>query len=77
VDTNWARDAKLRRLTNGYLLKIGNSLVSWCGRKWSIVALSSDEAKFSTLMENTKEVVWLRKLMTKIELIKPRLMSMF
>jgi hypothetical protein len=28
-------------------------------------------------MENTKEVVWLRKLLTKIGLIKPRLTTLF
>lgn len=68
VDTNWAGDTELRRLTNGYLLKIGNSLTPWCGRRQSMVALSSDEPKYHTLMENTKKVVWLRKLLTKLDL---------
>jgi hypothetical protein len=41
------------------------------------LALSSDEAKYHILMENTKEDVWLMKLSTKIGLIKPRPTTLF
>jgi hypothetical protein len=51
--------------------------LGWCGRRWTTVALSLDEVKYCTLMENTKQVVWLRKLMTEIGLIKPRLRIVF
>jgi hypothetical protein len=29
VDADWAGDPKFRMSTNGYILKIGNSLVFW------------------------------------------------
>jgi hypothetical protein len=58
MDVDWACNLKLRRSTNGYILKIRNSLViSMNGNKQVIVALFSVEAKYHVLMEGTKEVV--------------------
>jgi hypothetical protein len=41
------------------------------------MALSSVEAKYHALMEGTKEVVWLRKILSEINYIKPRPIVLF
>jgi len=69
VDIDWVKD-KLRRLTSDYILKIRNSLVSWCGRRQFTIILSSTQAEYHTLMEGIKEGIWLRKLPIEIGYIK-------
>lgn len=56
VDVDWAGDPKLKRPTNGYILKIGNSLVFWNMKRQAIVTLSLVETEYCALMEGTKEV---------------------
>jgi len=31
VDVDWVGDIKFRRSINGYIMKVGNLLVLWCG----------------------------------------------
>ncbi len=57
VDADWVGDPKLKRPTNGYILKIGNSPVFWNMKRQAIVALSLVETKYCAIMEGTKEVV--------------------
>jgi hypothetical protein len=58
MDVDWAGKLELKRSTNGYILKIRNSLVaSNNGNIQVIVALSSVEAEYYALLEGTKEVV--------------------
>jgi hypothetical protein len=71
VDFDWASDLESRRATSGYLLKIGNSSVSRYGKIQAIMALFSTKAEYYALMEGTKKVVWLRKLLSEINYIKP------
>jgi len=49
VDANWASDPQLRKSTNGYILKIRNSLVFWNMKRQTIVALSLVETKYCAL----------------------------
>jgi hypothetical protein len=62
VESDWASDPEFKRSTNGYLFKIGNSSMSWYGKRQTIMALSLVEAKYHALMEGTKEIVWPRKI---------------
>ncbi len=57
VDADWAGDPQLRKSTNGYILKIGNSSVFWNMKRQTIVALSLVEIEYCALIEGTKEVV--------------------
>lgn len=58
MDVDWASKLELKRSTNGYILKIKNSLVaSKNGNIQVIVALFSVEAEYYALLEGTKEVV--------------------
>lgn len=40
VDVDWACDIEQRKSTHGFILKIGNSLISWCGKTQSMVVFS-------------------------------------
>jgi len=41
VDVDWASDIEQQRFTSGFIFKIGNSPISWCEKKQSMLALSS------------------------------------
>jgi len=72
VDVDCVGDRKFIRSTSGYILKIGNFTMSWCGKSQSTVAPSSFEVEYRALMEGTKKIVWLRKLLSEIKHLKPR-----
>ena len=59
ADADWAGDIATRKSTSGYVLKIGNSTVSWKSKRQNIVALSTTEAKYVSLSQATKEAIWL------------------
>jgi hypothetical protein len=77
VDVDWARDIEQQRSTSGFILKIGNSVVSWCEKRQSTMALSSAEAKYGALMEGTKEVIWLQGLLGELQHGKTGLTTLF
>ncbi|XP_054813357.1 secreted RxLR effector protein 161-like [Prosopis cineraria] len=57
-DSDWAACHTTRRSVSGYLLKIGDSLISWKVKKQEIVSKSSDEAKYRALSVAILEVIW-------------------
>ena len=57
VDADWAASAMDRKST---------SMVSWCGRKQSFVALSTVEAEYIALSVAVHEAVWLHKLLVDL-----------
>ena len=65
-DADWAGDVVTRRSTSGYVMKFGNSTVSWCSRRQATVAKSSTEAEYVALSQATQEVVWLRRLLVDL-----------
>ena len=65
-DSDWAGDVVTRRSTSGYVMKYGNSTVSWCSRRQATVAKSSTEAEYVALSLATQEVIWLRRLLSDL-----------
>ena len=59
---------KTSRSTSGYVLKIGNSLVSWCSKRQSCLSKSSTKAEYVAISSATQEAVWLRRLIEDIGL---------
>ncbi len=58
MDVDWVGKLELKRSTNGYILKIKNSLVtSKNGNRQAIIALSLVKVEYYALLEGTKEVV--------------------
>ncbi|KAH7404373.1 hypothetical protein KP509_15G022400 [Ceratopteris richardii] len=61
-DSDWAGNQDDRRSTHGYMIYIGDKLVSWCSKKQHIVALSSTKAKYKGLVVAAKELIWMQTL---------------
>ena len=66
ADADWAGSAVDRKSTSGCCFTLGSTMVSWCRRKQSSVALSTAEAQYIALSVAVREVVWLQKLLTNL-----------
>ncbi|XP_019266531.1 PREDICTED: uncharacterized protein LOC109243965 [Nicotiana attenuata] len=58
-DADWARCPNSRKSVTGYLVKFGESLVSWKSKKQSTVARSSAESKYRSMALTISELIWL------------------
>lgn len=55
-DVDWPDDPTNCRSTIGFYLFLGDSLVSWCNKKQTIVSRSSVEPEYKTLADTTTEL---------------------
>ena len=53
---------------SAYTYRIGDGAISWKSRKQATVLLSSTEAEYKALSDSCKEGIWLRHLLTKLNL---------
>jgi len=60
VDASWASCPITSRSTTGYLVLWNNNLISWRSKKQAIESLSSTEAEYIAITEVTKELIWLK-----------------
>ena len=51
------------RSTTGYCFFLGDSLISWCNKKQTVVSLSSTEVEYKALADTTRELLWLHWLL--------------
>eukprot|EP00638_Chattonella_subsalsa_P014438 CAMPEP_0117850254 /NCGR_PEP_ID=MMETSP0949-20121206/21578_1 /TAXON_ID=44440 /ORGANISM="Chattonella subsalsa, Strain CCMP2191" /LENGTH=1052 /DNA_ID=CAMNT_0005697613 /DNA_START=193 /DNA_END=3352 /DNA_ORIENTATION=- len=65
-DSDWGKDPSDRKSYSGYVVFVGNSLVSWKCKKQSAVALSTAEAEYMALTLAATEVIWIRNLLSEI-----------
>jgi hypothetical protein len=66
IDSDWGGSAIDKKSTFGCCFTLGSSMVSWCSRKQTYVALSIAEAEYIALSMLVREVVWLRKLLADL-----------
>lgn len=66
-DADWAACPLTRKSVTGYLVKVGDSLVSWKSKKQTIVSRSSAEAEYRTLATTVAELIWLYGLLTEVD----------
>ncbi len=66
IDSDWAGSAMDRRSTSGCCLSLRSAMISWLSRKQTFVALSTEEAEYIATSMASREVVWLRKLLSGI-----------
>ena len=50
----------------GYFLKLANGIFSWTSRTQKTVALSSTEAEYMVLSDCSRQVVWVKTLLSEI-----------
>ena len=58
--------------TTGYLVTIGNTIISWVSKRQKIVALSSAEAEFIAATEVVKDIMWILGVGEEIQEIIPQ-----
>ena len=69
TDSNWAGDIDDSRLTSGYLFLLNRAVISWASKKQKSVALSTYEAEYMAQTLAVTEIVWLRGLLDKLDLL--------
>ncbi|XP_019069809.1 uncharacterized mitochondrial protein AtMg00810-like [Solanum lycopersicum] len=65
-DADWASCPLTRKSVTGYMVKIGQSLISWKAKKQTTVSRSSDEAEYRSLATTISELMWLLGLLKEI-----------
>jgi len=67
LDSDYLGELDERCSTFGYLMSIGNSLISWKSKLQVEIAQSSLEAEYRVLAEVTKEAMWVWNLFEEIK----------
>nr|XP_016455406.1 PREDICTED: uncharacterized mitochondrial protein AtMg00810-like [Nicotiana tabacum] len=67
-DADWAACPSTGRFMIGYVIKLGESLISWKSKKQSTVSRSSTEAEYRSMTAVTSELVWLVRLLKELGL---------
>ena len=66
TDSDWASDPTTRRSQTGFFLKLASGTFSWQSRAQTTIALSSTEAEYMALSDCSRQVVWIRTLMSEL-----------
>lgn len=66
VDADWASDVNDRKSTSGFVFMLAGGAICWSSKKQASVALSSTEAEYIAAAHASKEVVWLRRLLSEL-----------
>jgi hypothetical protein len=64
ADVNWAGSLVEWKSTSGYCFSLGSAMISWSSKKQGSIAQSTAEAEYIAASDASKEVVWLRKLVS-------------
>lgn len=67
-NSDWAGDHTDRKSTTSYCVFLGQTLISWCAKKQTVVARSSTEAEYRALTSAATEIIWLRRLLTDFDI---------
>ena len=69
VDADWGNDELDRKSTTGYLFRVFDKCtITWNTRRQNSIATSSTEAEYIALFEGVKEAMWLKSLLSSINL---------
>lgn len=65
-DSDWTACPDSSRSVSGYLVILGNSLLTWKSKKQHIVGLSSAEAEYRSMRRVVAELAWLTRLLVEL-----------
>ncbi|KAH9300653.1 hypothetical protein KI387_012236, partial [Taxus chinensis] len=66
-DFDHVGDAIDRKSTSGYVFKLGAGVITWSSKKQPTMSISSTEAEYRSVMEATKEAMWLKRLLDELD----------
>jgi hypothetical protein len=69
-DADFAGDLETSRSTTGLVVMYAGAPIHWKSSRQSLVTLSSTEAEVVSLCTTTKDIMWLRKIATELDIIK-------
>ncbi|RVW47431.1 Retrovirus-related Pol polyprotein from transposon RE1 [Vitis vinifera] len=67
-DSDWAGCVDDMRSTLGYCFSFGSGVFSWSSRKQEVVAQSTAEAEYIVAVAAVNQALWLRKLLTDLDM---------
>jgi len=70
VDADYAACKDTRKSVSGFVITIGESVISWRSKKQPVVALSTSEAEYIALSEGIRESVWIKGMLQELKLMK-------
>eukprot|EP00253_Pinus_taeda_P018723 PITA_18723 len=65
TDSDWAGDPDDRKSTAGYVFTLGSGPITWACKKQAAISLSSAEAEYRGAVEDGKEALWLRQILSE------------
>jgi len=66
TDSDWASDVNKRRSTTGYFIKLATGSICWSSHLQKTIALSSTEAEYMAASDTTRQLAWIRSLMSEL-----------
>ena len=68
-DADWGSCLDTRKSITGYMVKFGDSLLSWKSKKQSTVSRSSVEAEYRSMASTVAEVTWIIGLFLELDIL--------
>ncbi|WMV46827.1 hypothetical protein MTR67_040212 [Solanum verrucosum] len=65
-DADWAACPNTRRSVSGFLVKHGETLLSWKSKKQSVISRSSAESEYRSMANAVSELVWIIALLKEL-----------
>ena len=69
-DVNWAGDLDECKSTSGYIFLLNDGVISWKSKKQTCIVLSTMKTQFIASLTAIQEVVWLKRFLKSLGIIK-------
>ncbi len=68
ADSDWTSNPVDCRSTTEYMIKLADGIFSWNSRAQRTVALSSTEAEYMSLSDTSRQIVWIKALLSELSI---------